>query len=89
MNKYIDLEGYGFSQRKLKEYISETIGTAFAEHIIQEDTFLKFPTIGNEHGVYIDTSTNSIYRWDSDHLKYYVVVDSWKNIQVINCSHDI
>lgn len=41
--------------------------------IIQADTYLNFPNIGNKNNLYIDTSKNTIYRWDEKKFKYFMV----------------
>lgn len=41
--------------------------------LVQKDTYLQFPSVGNENNLYIDKSQNTIYRWDSKGLKYYMV----------------
>lgn len=50
---------------------------------------ISFPTLGNENQIYIDQSTNTIYRWDDTDLKYYECSSSsgdssWKNIDIID-----
>ena len=40
---------------------------------IEYDSYLKFPTIGKQGFLYIDTSTNVAYRFSVDDLKYYPV----------------
>lgn len=47
-----------------------------------------FPTTGEENTLYIDTSTNTIYRWDDTDIKYYRLgTDSGgMNIQFIDGS---
>ncbi len=36
-------------------------------------SFNEFPTIGKTGVIYIDTSENTLYRWDDTDLKYYCV----------------
>lgn len=55
-----------------------------AQCILYEDSYLKFPTIGNENQIYIDTSENATYRWDDADLKYYCIGRDYKEIKVIN-----
>lgn len=55
-----------------------------AQCILYEDSYLKFPTIGNENQIYIDTSENATYRWDDVDLKYYCIGRDYKEIKVIN-----
>lgn len=39
--------------------------------VVQKPTYLEFPNVGSEEKLYIDTSNNSIYRWDNKDVKYY------------------
>ena len=55
-----------------------------AKSIIQKETFLSFPAIGNNNTIYIDTSDNSIYRFSEEELKYYLVTSDWNNIKTID-----
>lgn len=45
----------------------------------------EFPTIGKVGIIYIDTSENTLYRWDDDDLKYYCVgSNNETEIEIIN-----
>lgn len=57
--------------------------------IITETSYLKFPAVGYEKHIYVDTTTNISYRFDTNTLKYYsisgVTEDNLNDyIQVIN-----
>lgn len=57
--------------------------------IISETSYLKFPAVGDEKHIYVDTTTNISYRFDTNTLKYYsisgVTEDNLNDyIQVIN-----
>lgn len=57
--------------------------------IITESSYLKFPAVGDEKHIYVDTTTNISYRFDTNTLKYYsisgVTEDNLNDyIQVIN-----
>lgn len=57
--------------------------------IITENSYLKFPAVGDEKHIYVDTTTNISYRFDTNTLKYYsisgVTEDNLNDyIQVIN-----
>lgn len=45
------------------------------EIIIQRESYLLFPTLGESNTIYIDTNTNKSYRWDATNLKYYILND--------------
>lgn len=48
--------------------------------IVQTDTYLEFPNIGNENILYIDRSSDTLYRWDDKGNKYYIVGFNYQNI---------
>lgn len=52
------------------------------EGVVQKDTYLLFPTIGNERTLYIDKQTSTAYRWDDAELKFYSLNSS--DFEVIN-----
>ena len=73
-----------YSQRaQLGTLIAEILGGggggAGDASIITEDSYLKFPNIGNKNNLYIDSTQNIIYRWDSDNLRYYMIGSSIVN----------
>lgn len=45
------------------------------EVVIERESYLLFPTLGESNTIYIDTNTNKSYRWDSTNLKYYTLND--------------
>lgn len=52
--------------------------------VIQEPSYLNFPNIGNPNYIYIDTTQNLGYRWDSEELKYYCFASDYNDINIIN-----
>ena len=52
--------------------------------IITKDSYLEFPTVGKVDALYVDSTENSIYRWDDTNLKYYCIGRDYKEIEVIN-----
>lgn len=34
-------------------------------------SYTLFPSVGEPEAIYIDTTTNAIYRWDDNNIKYY------------------
>lgn len=50
----------------------------------QYSSYHDFPTIGEPHILYIDTSDEALYRWDAENLKYYCVGRDYNNISVIS-----
>ncbi len=55
-----------------------------ANHIVQMDSLVSFPLIGNENLIYIDKSENATYRWDNEGLKYYCIGRDYKQVEIIN-----
>lgn len=53
------------------------------EFILEYDSSLLFPTIGKENSLYVDKSSDKIYRWDDTNLKYYSLND-YENIEIID-----
>lgn len=45
------------------------------EVVIERESYLLFPTLGEGNTIYIDTNTNKSYRWDATNLKYYILND--------------
>lgn len=81
---YLNYHGLATYDSELKEYIKKEIGATFAEHIVQKDSLLDFPVIGQNSAVYIDKTAGKIYRWDSSELKYYIVGSDYNQIELIN-----
>lgn len=69
---------------ELKQYIGNMIGSSLAESIVQVDSFIHFPLIGQENAVYIDQSENRVYRWNDEKLEYYCIGADYNDIDVIN-----
>lgn len=84
MSKLFDLDAYQATSEELKKYIDNEIKKNTDSIVISEKTYLKFPTIGKTNAIYIDTTTNTIYRWNDDDLKYYIIVNNYENIDVID-----
>lgn len=81
--KYINLENLRLYDNELKEYLKRNI----SECIVKEDSYLNFPTIGDDSKFYIDISTNKLYRWDDVDLKYFVIGSDYEDIKTIDgCS---
>lgn len=60
------------------------IGGSTGQAVIQRDSYLNFPTIGNEGLLYVDSTENCSYRWDSKELKYYMVGFNYNNLKIID-----
>lgn len=84
MEKLLTLDGFHAANTELKKYIDKLVKESVAECVVQEDSFLKFPTIGSEKTIYIDTTANKVYRWEDVSLKYYTVGSDYEEIEIIN-----
>lgn len=55
--------------------------------LVIKPSYLNFPNIGSSQNLYIDTTENTVYRWDSSLKKYYMVgsgLDNiYKNVDII------
>lgn len=80
------LENLQIYDEEIKNYIKKALDENSEQVIVVEDSFLKFPVVGNNHTIYIDTTENTIYRFSETDLKYYSVVSDWTNIKTINAS---
>lgn len=63
--QFLNLRGLDEVLKYIKEYISEN------QRVIPYASYTLFPTVGDQYSIYIDTSTNAIYRWDDSKIKYY------------------
>lgn len=48
--------------------------------LIYRTSYSDFPNIGDISNLYIDTTSNTIYRWNDDESKYYMIGSSVQNI---------
>lgn len=75
-----------YAQRaRLGDLISEILengggGTGEGKtSLVAKPSILEFPNLGNSQNLYLDTTNNTIYRWDSSLKKYYLVGSSLEN----------
>lgn len=80
----LTLDGYIAISKELKKYIDENINMSTADLIVQKDSYLKFPVVGKENAIYIDTTQKAIYRWDNTEIKYYKVSETMDGLEVID-----
>ena len=57
--QFLDLKGLGEVLDYIKKYYSND-----QEVIVPRASYTLFPSVGNSNAIYIDTSTDLIYRWD-------------------------
>lgn len=54
---------------ELVEYIKKYVDEK--HEVIPYASYTLFPSVGDQNTIYIDTTTNAIYRWDDTNIKYY------------------
>lgn len=82
--KFISLDGLRVYDSEMKAYIQELMQSQAASTIVSRESFLQFPTIGDEAALYVDTGANRLYRWSGADLKYYKVGGGCDEIKIIN-----
>lgn len=63
--QFLDLRGLSELTEYIKKYISDQ------NPIRPYASYTLFPSVGDQNSIYIDTTTNAIYRWDDANIKYY------------------
>lgn len=59
-------------------------GKTDEETVKAYDNFAQFPGIGDTNKLYIDKSTNVMYRWDSDEIRYMSIESTTEEIKFID-----
>lgn len=65
--QFLNLQGLNEVIEYIKKYISDH------QEIIPYASYTLFPTVGRIDVIYIDTTTNAIYRWDDANIKYFAL----------------
>lgn len=63
---------------------AEWLNSLKADSCLQFESLYEFPNLGESGVIYMDTSANKIYRWDSENRKYFCVGSDYSDIGVIN-----
>lgn len=74
--QFLDLKGL----TELVSYLKDSI--ANKKVILPYASNTLFPSVGDINSVYIDTATNSIYRWDSSNKKYEILAKAVKSVSI-------
>ena len=82
MDSIITKYGLEVYHSEILKYIQDQIILA-RDAVLEYPSSLQFPTIGKVNTIYIDVSSNKIYRWDDNNIKYYPLND-YENIELIN-----
>lgn len=78
------LENLQIYDEEIKNYIKKLLSENAKELIVEKESFLQFPTVGNEGSIYIDTTENKAYRFSESELKYYVIGSDYNDVKIIN-----
>lgn len=78
-NDVVRWDEFKYYDSRIKKYIKDK-----SENIIQKDSYLSFPSIGNSNILYLDTSKNIAYRWDDVNQKYYSITSDYNDIDIIS-----
>lgn len=65
--QFLNLQGLNEMIQYIKNYISDH------QEIIPYASYTLFPAVGKIGAIYIDTTTNAIYRWDDVNIKYFAL----------------
>lgn len=82
--KYIGLDGLQRYTAEMFEYISKQIAESKTKSVINAESYLSFPTVGDSSCLYVDITANKIYRWDDANLKYFVAGSDYEEITIID-----
>ncbi len=80
--QFLDLKGLG----EVLDYIKKYYGND-QEVIVPRASYTLFPSVGNSNAIYIDTSTDLIYRWDDNNVKYYTLSFDPTATYVMQCGN--
>ena len=78
-DQLLDYRGLTELTEYIKQYISQT------NPIRPYASYTLFPTVGDQYAIYIDTSTNTIYRWDDNNIKYYTLAFDPNDEYLMQC----
>lgn len=79
--QFLNLQGLSEVVDYLKEYISEQ------SEISAYDSYMLFPSVGKRNAIYIDKSTDAIYRWDDESIKYYPLAFDPLKQYILQCGN--
>lgn len=77
--QFLDFRGLGEVIDYIKKYIEDN------QEIIPRASYTLFPSVGKPNAIYIDTTTNLIYRWDDTNVKYYTLSFDPTETYVMQC----
>ena len=69
----------------MKEYFSKYVSE---NKVMSFPSVSSFPTVGNKDMIYIDTTHDTIYRWDDTSIKYYPLAFNTDDLYILDCNSD-
>lgn len=77
--QFLNLQGLDELIGYVKKYIADN------QNVIPYASYTLFPTVGKQNVVYMDTTTNDIYRWDDTNIKYYPLAFDPNSLYIMQC----
>ena len=78
MRKILEYDGLEELVRQIKQYVRKQ------DDILLFENRLSFPSIGKVSKIYLDLSTDLIYRWDDENINYFQIGFRPESIKIIN-----
>ena len=78
MKKILEYDGLEELVRQVKQYVHKQ------DDILPFENRLSFPSIGKTSKIYLDLSTDLIYRWDDENINYFQIGFNPETIKMIN-----
>lgn len=84
-DQLLDIVGLNELVKEMKDYISEYVQKS---KVVPCPSISLFPTVGKNDTIYIDTTHDTIYRWDDENVKYYPLAFDMEDTYILDCNFD-
>lgn len=84
-DQLLDIAGLAELVQEMKDYISDYV---LQNKVVPCPSISLFPSIGKTDTIYIDTTHNTIYRWDDENVKYYPLAFDSNDTYILDCNSD-
>ena len=84
-DQLLDIVGLTTLVEEMKEYIFDYVQK---NKVVPCPSISLFPSVGKIDTIYIDTTHNTIYRWDDDNVKYFPLAFDTEDTYILNCNSD-
>ena len=91
-SEFLEYLNEKIQETQLIDYVKKTEISELTLEKHEYASFIEFPTIPSDTDagdLFIDTSTNTMYRWDTNEVKYYSIGADFSNIQIISCGSSV